>query len=91
MHALAFLLVAIPRWFPNLGSVEIIRAHRVGAQKEDTNGKPVPRTIIFKLLRFTDRDKILKAACDVAVELEGKTIQIISQSGIIKVILSIYL
>lgn len=65
MHALAFLSDAIPLWFPNLGSVEIMRAHRVGAPKEDTNGRPVPCTIIFKLLRFTDRDKILKAASGV--------------------------
>lgn len=75
LNVLAFLSDVIPRWFPNLGSVEIMRAHRVGAPKEDTNGRPVPRTIILKLLRFTNRDKILKAARGAAVELEGKTIR----------------
>ena len=48
-----------------------MRAHSVGAPKDDTNGRPVPCTIILKLLRFTDRDKILKAARGAAVELEG--------------------
>ncbi len=75
LHVLAFLSNAIPQWFPNPGSVEIMRAHSVGAPKEDTNGLPVPRTIIFKLLRFTDRDKILKMARGAAVELEGRTIR----------------
>lgn len=75
LNVLAFLSDAMPRWFPNLGSVEIMRAHRVGAPKEDANGRPVPRTIILKLLRFTDRDKILKAARGAAVELEGRTIR----------------
>ena len=75
LNVLAFLTDAIPRWFPNLGSVEIMRAHRLGAPKEDANGRPVSRTIIFKLLHFTDRDKILKAARDAAVEMEGRTIR----------------
>ncbi|KAG7219276.1 hypothetical protein INR49_019224 [Caranx melampygus] len=59
----------------SLGSVEIMCAHRVGPPKEDANGRPVPRTIILKLLRFTDRDKMLKAVRGAAVELEGKTIR----------------
>ena len=48
-------------------------AHRVGAPKEDSSGRLVPRTSIFKLLHFTDRDKILKAARGVAVEMEGRS------------------
>ena len=55
LHVLVFLSDAMQLWFPNLGSVKMMRAHRVVAPKEDTNGRPVPRTIIFKLLRFTDR------------------------------------
>lgn len=57
-HALAYLSDAIPWRFPGLGSVEIMRAHRIGASKEDANGKPIPRSLILKLLLFTDRDKI---------------------------------
>lgn len=49
LHVLPFLTDAIPWWFPNLGSVEVMRAHHVGAPEEDTNGRPVARTI-------TDRD-----------------------------------
>ncbi|KAE8277582.1 hypothetical protein D5F01_LYC24437 [Larimichthys crocea] len=75
LNVLVFLTDAIPRWFPNLGPVEIMRAHRLGAPKEDANGKPVSRTIIFKLLRFTDRDRILKAARGAAVEMEGRPIR----------------
>ncbi|KAE8296864.1 hypothetical protein D5F01_LYC05634 [Larimichthys crocea] len=75
LNVLVFLTDAIPRWFPNLGPVEIIRAHRLGALKEDANGRPVSRTIIFKLLRFTDRDRILKAARGAAVEMEGRPIR----------------
>lgn len=57
------------------GSVEIMRAHRIGASKEDANGKPIPRSLILKLLLFTDRDKILKAAWSAAVKMERKTIR----------------
>lgn len=74
-HALAYLSDAIPQWFPALGQVEIMRAHRVGAPKEDANGKPFSRSFILKLLRFTDRDMILKAARSTAVEIGGKTIR----------------
>lgn len=69
-NPLSYLSNAIPKWFPGLGSVEIMRAHRVGAEKEDTNHKPIPRTILLKLLRFTDRDKILAAARKTPVQLE---------------------
>lgn len=44
LNVLALLLGVIPRWFPNLASVEIMRAHR--APKDDTNGRPVHRTIL---------------------------------------------
>lgn len=75
VHALAYLVKAFPQWFPELGPVEIMRAHRIGAPREDSNGKPVPRTLILKLLRFTDRDNILKAARRTPVTVEGRTIR----------------
>lgn len=35
INALAYLSDAIPRWFPELGPVEIMRAHRMGAPRTD--------------------------------------------------------
>lgn len=55
LNLLSYLSSAIPKWFPELGSVEIMRAHRVGAAKENANGKTIPCTLLLKLLRFTDR------------------------------------
>lgn len=74
-NPLAYLSDTIPKWFPELGSVEIMRAHRVGPTREDANRKPVPRTLLLKLLRFTDRDKILGAARKTAIEVDGSVIR----------------
>lgn len=74
-NPLTYLSAAIPKWFPKLGSVEIMRAHRVGAAKADSNGKPFPRTLLLKLLRFTDRDRILGAARKTTVEVDGVAIR----------------
>lgn len=74
-NPLSYLSNAIPKWFPELGSVEIMRAHRVGPEREDSNQKPISRTILLKLLRFTDRDKILAAARKTAVEVDGTAIR----------------
>lgn len=65
----------IPQWFPDLGPVEIMRAHRSGVPKQNANGNPIPRVVILKLLRFTDGDKILKAARNASVEIEGRSIR----------------
>lgn len=65
MHALAFLSDAIPLWFPNLGSVEIMRAHRVGAPKEDTNGRPGIK-IVYKIKRTACLDLLRRQNVDVA-------------------------
>ena len=70
-----YLSTAIPKWFPKLGSVETMRAHWVGAAKEDANGRPFPHTVLLKLLRFTDRDRILGAARKTKVEVDGVTIR----------------
>lgn len=37
-----------------------MQGHHISATKEDTNGIPVPHTIIIKLLCFTDGAKTLK-------------------------------
>lgn len=74
-HLLNYMSDAFSRWFPDLGFVEIMRAHRLGAPKRDVNGKSIPRVVIMKLLRFTDRDKIIKVARSAPMEIEGKTLR----------------
>uniref|UniRef100_A0A3Q3AVY3 L1 transposable element RRM domain-containing protein n=1 Tax=Kryptolebias marmoratus TaxID=37003 RepID=A0A3Q3AVY3_KRYMA len=74
-NPLTDLLDAILKWFPELGSVEIVRAHQVGPAKEDTNHKPIPHPLLLKLLRFTDRDKILGAARKTMVKLDGSPVR----------------
>lgn len=63
-HALTYL-------FPNLGSVEITQGHHVSATKEDTDGIPVPHTIITTLLGFTDGAKALKVVLGPRVGAKG--------------------
>lgn len=75
VNLLSFLSGSIPKWFPQLGSVEIMRAHRVGPERENANNKPLPRTVLLKLLRFTDRDKILAAARKTTIEVDGSAIR----------------
>uniref|UniRef100_A0A3B1JBE8 L1 transposable element RRM domain-containing protein n=1 Tax=Astyanax mexicanus TaxID=7994 RepID=A0A3B1JBE8_ASTMX len=61
--AVAFLQRQLPVWFPSLAgksSLEIERAHRVYSGQPNSDGNK-PRTLIFKLLRYTDRQEILKA------------------------------
>uniref|UniRef100_A0A3Q3ACD4 L1 transposable element RRM domain-containing protein n=1 Tax=Kryptolebias marmoratus TaxID=37003 RepID=A0A3Q3ACD4_KRYMA len=76
-NPLVYLLDAIPKWFPEMGSIEIMRAHRVGPAKEDANHKPIPRPVLLKLLRFTDRDKILGAARKTMVKLDGSPVRFV--------------
>lgn len=59
---IAFLQRQLPIWFPSLanrGIIEIERAHRVYSKGENSSSKP--RTLIFKLLRYNDRQAIMKA------------------------------
>lgn len=61
-YAIAFLQSQLPIWFPSLadrGIIEIERAHRVYKKGENSSSKP--RTLIFKLLRYNDRQAIMKA------------------------------
>lgn len=57
-----YLKKSLPRWLPALldRDLEIERAHRIygGA----SNNAQRPRVVIFKLLRYNDRDLILQAA-----------------------------
>lgn len=59
--AVSFLETNIPKWLPSLAGchISIERAHRIYSR---TNLSSAPRTLIFKLLNFKDRQKILNAA-----------------------------
>lgn len=61
-NAVQYITSNISKWFPELSEdrIEIMRAHRIPLPRNaNTNS---PRTLICKLLRFTDRERILKAA-----------------------------
>lgn len=59
--AVGFKQTQLPLWIPSLKDrpIEIERAHRIYAGDSNRKG---PRTLIFKLLRFQDRNAILKGA-----------------------------
>ncbi|MGH0168927.1 UNVERIFIED_CONTAM: hypothetical protein FKN15_063718 [Acipenser sinensis] len=59
---ISFLQHNLPLWFPSLpskGVIEIERANRIYSGANTQGNKP--RTLIFKLLRYNDRQAILKA------------------------------
>lgn len=61
-NAVQYITSNISKWFPDLSEdrIEIMRAHRIPLPRNaNTNS---PRTLICKLLRFTDCERILKAA-----------------------------
>ncbi|KAL1254315.1 hypothetical protein QQF64_016544 [Cirrhinus molitorella] len=61
-NAVQFLQEHLPKWIPSLqgdGKIEIQRAHRIYGSREKTNR---PRTLIFRLLRYQDRERILNGA-----------------------------
>lgn len=57
--AIAFLQDMLPKWIPSLGNtkIQIERAHRIRSNKN--NGQT---TMIFKVLRYQDRNAILQGA-----------------------------
>ncbi|KAK5855653.1 hypothetical protein PBY51_007311 [Eleginops maclovinus] len=57
--AIAFLQDMLPKWIPSLGDakIQIERAHRIRSNKN--NGQA---TMIFKVLRYQDRNTILQGA-----------------------------
>lgn len=61
-NAIAFLTTHLPKWIPSLKdrNIRIERAHRVYSPKQEENARP--RTLIFKLLDYADRQAILKGA-----------------------------
>lgn len=61
-NAIAFLTGHLPKWIPSLKgkNIRIERAHRVYSPKQEENARP--RTLIFKLLDYADRQEILKGA-----------------------------
>lgn len=59
---IGFLQANLPVWFPALavdGLIQIERAHRVYAALDSNRNKP--RVLLFKLLRFIDRQAIFRA------------------------------
>ncbi|MGH0152056.1 UNVERIFIED_CONTAM: hypothetical protein FKN15_034953 [Acipenser sinensis] len=65
-----FLQQNLPRWIPALKDcvIEIERAHRIFAIKDSDQRRP--RTLIFCLLRYTDRQKILQGARKLGAEMK---------------------
>ncbi|KAL2095410.1 hypothetical protein ACEWY4_010129 [Coilia grayii] len=61
-NAIAFLATHLPKWIPSLKGRHICieRAHRVYSPKQEQNTRP--RTLIFRLLDYGDRQAILKGA-----------------------------
>lgn len=71
--ALGFVSSPFPKWFPSLADekLEVMRAHRIGPECK-TGG---PWTLICKMLRYTDRDRILRAARGSRIEVKGRKIR----------------
>ncbi|MGH0128315.1 UNVERIFIED_CONTAM: hypothetical protein FKN15_038210 [Acipenser sinensis] len=65
-----FLQQNLPRWIPALKDcvIEIECAHRIFANKDSDQRRP--RTLIFRLLRYTDRQKILQGARKLGAEMK---------------------
>lgn len=69
----AYISASIPVWFPSLADTkpEIMRAHRIGPPNKSAR----PRTVIMKMLRYTDRDSILRASRKSPVKVDGRDIR----------------
>lgn len=72
-NLMSYISDSLPVWFPSLIGVkpEIMRAHRIGP----SNNTGRPRTVIMKLLRYTDRDRILRASRESPIKVNGKDIR----------------
>lgn len=77
--ALGFVSSSLPKWFPTLSGekMELMRAHHIGPERT-TGGS---RTLICKMLRYTDRDQILKAARGSWFEVNGREIRFAADYG----------
>lgn len=60
---IGFLKIQLPLWIPSLAGreIKIERAHRMYAERADNR----PRTLIFKLLDYADRQAILNGAREI--------------------------
>uniref|UniRef100_A0A8D0A8K2 L1 transposable element RRM domain-containing protein n=1 Tax=Sander lucioperca TaxID=283035 RepID=A0A8D0A8K2_SANLU len=67
-----FVSSSLTKWFPALNGekMEVMRAHCIGPERNTGS-----RTLICKMLRYTDRDRILKAARGSRIEVSGKAIR----------------
>lgn len=63
--AIRFIQEMLPKWIPSLSNrpIEIERAHRIYGQQKSTE---TGRTMIFKVLRYQDRQAILDGAREVS-------------------------
>lgn len=70
--AAGFISSSLTKWFPALTGMkmEVMRAHRIGPERNTGS-----RTLICKMLRYTDRDRILKAARGSRTDVNGKEIR----------------
>lgn len=73
VNLMSYISDSLPVWFPSLTGVksEIMRVHRIGPP----NSTSRPRTVIMKMLRYTDRDQILRASRKSPVKVNGKDIR----------------
>lgn len=67
------ILGSLPVWFPSLAEAkpEIMRAHRKGPLKK--SGRP--RTVIMKMLHYTDHDSILRSSRKSPIKVDCKDIR----------------
>ncbi|KAI7799912.1 putative follistatin-related protein 5-like, partial [Triplophysa rosa] len=69
----AYILGSLPVWLPALAEAkpEIMRAHRIGPP--NNTGRPC--TVIAKMLRYTDRDLLLRTSRKSSIKVDGKDIR----------------
>uniref|UniRef100_A0AAV2LVZ0 Uncharacterized protein n=1 Tax=Knipowitschia caucasica TaxID=637954 RepID=A0AAV2LVZ0_KNICA len=81
-NALQYITAQLPLWFPTLKDTppEIMRVHRIGVSRSKATK---PRVRIFMCLRYTDRARILKAARDSPLVMEGKDVRFTADYSIV--------
>lgn len=72
-NLMTYISGSLPVWFPSLidAKPEIMRVHRIGPP----NNSGRPRTVIMKMLRYTDRDSILRASRKSPIKVNGKDVR----------------
>ncbi len=71
-----YLMKQLCQWCPSLADppLKIMRAHRIGPPRRGTK----PRVLIMQCLRYTDRDRILKAMRDSPMEVSSEVVPLLS-------------